>query len=240
MSMRFVFRLFVGALPFIVMPLNLSAKIITKTTTKITSKSTVKSPEKKIIEKNQTELKGRTKKAESKNVSKRNLEKDRKSTKKQPMDKKVARSSGKKEGVDHDRKRNAPSPKKVESIKATSGMKVTTLRVAGKSIKVEVASTEAEQEKGLMYRKSLPADSGMLFDFKSPAKTCMWMKNTYIPLSVAFIDVKGKVVNIEEMKARTTTTHCSQDWIRYALEMNAKWFSKHGVKPGSRVTGLPR
>ncbi len=119
-------------------------------------------------------------------------------------------------------------------------MRVTTLRAGGKSIRVEVASTEAEHERGLMYRRSLPADSGMLFDFKGPAKTCMWMKDTYIPLSVAFIDVNGKVVNIEEMKAQTTTSHCSKNWIRYALEMNAKWFSRHGVKPGSRITGLPR
>ena len=119
-------------------------------------------------------------------------------------------------------------------------MRMTTLKVGGKSIRVEVASTEAEHERGLMYRRSLAADSGMLFDFKGPAKTCMWMKDTYIPLSVAFIGTNGKVVNIEEMKPRTTTSHCSKDWIRYALEMNAKWFSRHGVKPGSRITGLPR
>lgn len=130
--------------------------------------------------------------------------------------------------------------KQTVNKKATPPMRVTTLKAGGKSIKVEVASTEAEHERGLMYRKSLPADSGMLFDFKGPAKTCMWMKDTYIPLSVAFIDVNGKVVNIEEMKAQTTTSHCSKNWIRYALEMNAKWFSRHGVKPGSRITGLPR
>ncbi len=118
-------------------------------------------------------------------------------------------------------------------------MRVITLKAGGKSIRVEVASTAAEQERGLMFRKSLPADSGMLFDFKEPVKTCMWMKNTYIPLSVAFIDAKGKIVNIEEMKAKTTTSHCSKNWVRYALEMNAKWFSKYGIKPGSRIKGLP-
>ncbi len=132
------------------------------------------------------------------------------------------------------RKRNVAKNNK------TPRMRMTTLRAGKKSIRVEVASTEAEHERGLMYRRSLPADSGMLFDFKGPAKTCMWMKDTYIPLSVAFIDVNGKVVNIEEMKARTTTSHCSKDWIRYALEMNAKWFSRNGVRPGSRIKGLPR
>ncbi len=124
--------------------------------------------------------------------------------------------------------------------KSEPKMRMTTLKVGGRNIQVEVASTAAEQERGLMYRKSLAADGGMLFDFQGPAKTCMWMKDTYIPLSVAFIDAKGKVVNIEEMKPKTTTSHCSKDWIRYALEMNAKWFSRHGVKPGSRVSGLPR
>lgn len=133
------------------------------------------------------------------------------------------------------------SPKKAATAYlGSSGMRIATLHAGGAAIRAEVASTKAQHEKGLMYRKSLPADSGMLFDFKSPAKTCMWMKNTYIPLSVAFIDVHGKVVNIEEMKAMTKTTHCSKDWIRYALEMNAKWFSKHGVKRGSKITGLPR
>ena len=126
------------------------------------------------------------------------------------------------------------------AVKSEPKMRMTTLKVGGRNIQVEVASTAAEQERGLMYRKSLPADGGMLFDFKGPAKTCMWMKDTYIPLSVAFIDAKGKVVNIEEMKPKTTTSHCSKDWIRYALEMNAKWFSRHGVRAGSRVSGLPR
>ena len=132
------------------------------------------------------------------------------------------------------------SRKQAVAHQDTAKMRMTTLKVGGKSIRVEVASTEAEHERGLMYRRSLAADSGMLFDFKGPAKTCMWMKDTYIPLSVAFIGTNGKVVNIEEMKPRTTTSHCSKDWIRYALEMNAKWFSRHGVKPGSRITGLPR
>ena len=144
------------------------------------------------------------------------------------------KSTAGKKATQTSRKRNVAKDNK------TPRMRMTTLRAGKKSIRVEVASTEAEHERGLMYRKSLPADSGMLFDFKGPAKTCMWMKDTYIPLSVAFIDVNGKVVNIEEMKARTTTSHCSKDWIRYALEMNAKWFSRNGVKPGSRIKGLPR
>ena len=138
-------------------------------------------------------------------------------------------------------KRTAKTSRKQAAARQDAAkMRMATLKAGGKSIRVEVASTEAEMEKGLMYRKSLAADGGMLFDFKGSVKTCMWMKNTYIPLSVAFIGTNGKVVNIEEMKPRTTTSHCSKDWIRYALEMNAKWFSRHGIRPGSRITGLPR
>lgn len=111
---------------------------------------------------------------------------------------------------------------------------------AGKQIiHAEVAATDAERERGLMYRKSLPKNSGMLFVFDRPARSCMWMKNTAIPLSVAFIDGDGVIVNIEEMAPFTTESHCSAGWIRYALEMNARWFDKNGLKPGNRIAGLP-
>ena len=111
---------------------------------------------------------------------------------------------------------------------------------AGKQIiHAEVAATDAERERGLMYRRSLPENSGMLFVFDRPARSCMWMKNTPIPLSVAFIDQDGAIVNIEEMEPFTLESHCSAGWIRYALEMNAKWFERNGLKPGSRIGGLP-
>lgn len=108
----------------------------------------------------------------------------------------------------------------------------------GKIIRAEVAATDAQRERGLMYRKSLPENNGMLFVFDRPARSCMWMKNTAIPLSVAFIDHEGVIVNIEEMEPFTTDSHCSAGWIRYALEMNAGWFRKNGLKSGSRVEGL--
>ena len=112
------------------------------------------------------------------------------------------------------------------------------LKAGGKIVHAEVAATDAQRERGLMYRKSLPENNGMLFVFDRPARSCMWMKNTAIPLSVAFIDHEGGIVNIEEMEPFTTDSHCSAGWIRYALEMNAGWFRKNGLKPGSRVEGL--
>ena len=115
-----------------------------------------------------------------------------------------------------------------------------TLRAGKKTIHAEVASTDVQREQGLMHRKSLPENNGMLFVFDRPARSCMWMKNTLIPLSVAFIDYDGTIVNIEEMAPMTTDSHCSAGWIRYALEMNAGWFRKNGLKPGSRISGLPK
>ena len=117
--------------------------------------------------------------------------------------------------------------------------KTVRLKAGKQIIHAEVAATEAERERGLMYRKFLPENSGMLFVFDRPARSCMWMKNTASPLSVAFIDGKGTIVNIEEMEPFTTESHCSAGWIRYALEMNATWFDRNGVKSGSRIGGLP-
>ena len=73
------------------------------------------------------------------------------------------------------------------------------LKAGGKIVHAEVAATDAQRERGLMYRKSLPENNGMLFVFDRPARSCMWMKNTAIPLSVAFIDHEGVIVNIEEI-----------------------------------------
>lgn len=219
-------------------PAKAPVKTEAKATVKKSAKSTAKTAEKKASSSARKE-KSKARKAEKDRddearTSKKNA--DRKASRRGKRDADDKKETNSRKRAAEDRK----SQKKKATAEKTVSMPVRTLRAGGTSIRAEVASTEAQHEKGLMYRKSLPANNGMLFDFKSPAKTCMWMKNTYIPLSVAFIDVNGKVVNIEEMKAMTTTTHCSKDWIRYALEMNAKWFSKHGVKPGSKITGLPR
>ena len=116
---------------------------------------------------------------------------------------------------------------------------VTTLKAGKHLIRAEVASTEAQREQGLMFRRELPKNNGMLFVFDRPARSCMWMKNTALPLSVAFIDANGTILNIGKMEPFTLDSHCSKGWIRYALEMNKNWFAKNGIKAGSKISGLP-
>ena len=116
-------------------------------------------------------------------------------------------------------------------VSLTAGMHV---------IRAEVAASEAERQQGLMYREKMGANEGMVFLFGAPASVCMWMKNTYIPLSVAFIDDNGKIVNIEDMQPQTTDSHCAKKPIRYALEMNQGWFRQKNIKPGMQIEGLPR
>lgn len=107
-------------------------------------------------------------------------------------------------------------------------------------IKAEVAAKEAERQQGLMFREKMGPNEGMVFLFDTPASVCMWMKNTLIPLSVAFLDDNGKIVNIEDMKPQTTDSHCAKKPIRYALEMNQGWFRQKNIKPGAIIEGLPR
>ena len=106
-------------------------------------------------------------------------------------------------------------------------------------IRAEVAADFASRAQGLMYRSSMPSNAGMLFIFDEAATHCMWMKNTLLPLSVAFLDEKGTVINIEDMKPQTDDSHCARRPARYALEMNGGWFAARGIKPGSRIGGIP-
>lgn len=107
-------------------------------------------------------------------------------------------------------------------------------------IKAEVAARDEERQQGLMFREKMAANEGMVFVFEAPAGVCMWMKNTLLPLSVAFIDENGKIINIEDMKPQTTESHCAKKLVRYALEMNQGWFKQKNIKPGSAIEGLPR
>jgi uncharacterized membrane protein (UPF0127 family) len=115
----------------------------------------------------------------------------------------------------------------------------TTLTAGMYVIQAEVAATPDQREQGLMFRKQMAENDGMIFLFGGPAKVCMWMKNTLIPLSVAFLDQNGKVINIEEMQPQTLTSHCSHGYVPYALEMNRGWFKQKNIKPGSIIKGLP-
>ena len=106
-------------------------------------------------------------------------------------------------------------------------------------IEAQVARTPGERATGLMFRKEMPQHEGMLFVFEYASQQCFWMKNTLLPLSAAFIDDDGTVVNVEEMKPQTLDSHCSAKPVRYVLEMNQGWFSKKGVKAGMKLTGAP-
>jgi uncharacterized membrane protein (UPF0127 family) len=108
------------------------------------------------------------------------------------------------------------------------------------NLEVEVASNKAQRSLGLMNRASMPESRGMLFVYPAPAYFCMWMKNTKIPLSVAFIDAQGQVINIEDMAPQTETNHCTQRNATYALEANRGWFANHGVSAGSQIIGLEK
>ncbi|HYX64259.1 MAG TPA: DUF192 domain-containing protein [Burkholderiales bacterium] len=106
-------------------------------------------------------------------------------------------------------------------------------------IRAEVAADLASRARGLMFRREMPSNAGMLFIFDEPGSQCMWMKNTLIPLSVAFLNDEGKIVNIEDMAPQTEDSHCARQPARYALEMNRGWFAARGIKPGTRLGGIP-
>jgi uncharacterized membrane protein (UPF0127 family) len=106
-------------------------------------------------------------------------------------------------------------------------------------ITAEVAQDNASRMRGLMFREQLPPNGGMLFVFESKGVQCMWMRNTLIPLSVAFIEDDGTIVNIEDMKPLDEMTqHCSKKPVRYALEMSKGWFAQRGIKAGARIGGI--
>jgi uncharacterized protein len=106
-------------------------------------------------------------------------------------------------------------------------------------IRAEVAADYSTRGRGLMHRKSLAPNAGMLFIFDAPAVHCMWMKNTYIPLSVAFLDEKGEIINIADMQPHSEQSQCAARPALYALEMDRGWFAARGIKPGSRLGGIP-
>ena len=114
------------------------------------------------------------------------------------------------------------------------------LSVNGHKLTAEVANTDPTRMQGLMHRRILPEDSGMLFVFPDIAHHAMWMMNTYIPLSVAFIDEKGTIINIADMEPHTRNSHPATKPAKYALEVNLGWFSRNGIKPGAKVEGIDR
>jgi uncharacterized membrane protein (UPF0127 family) len=106
-------------------------------------------------------------------------------------------------------------------------------------IDAQVAHTTEQRTIGLMFRKEMPQQEGMLFIFEQPSVQCFWMKNTLLPLTAAFVADDGTIVNLADMKPLVTDSHCSTRPVRYVLEMNQGWFAKKGLKAGAKLAGKP-
>ena len=106
-------------------------------------------------------------------------------------------------------------------------------------IDAQVALAPQERQTGLMHRKEMPQQEGMLFVFEEPAQQCFWMKNTLLPLTAAFVADDGTIVNLADMKPQTLDSHCSAKPVRYVLEMHQGWFAKRGIQAGAKLGGAP-
>ena len=115
----------------------------------------------------------------------------------------------------------------------------TTLKAGMHLIQAQVASTPQQRAVGLMHRADMPANEGMLFVFEQPAVQCFWMKNTLLPLTAAFVQDDGTVVNLADMQPQSLDSHCSAKPVRYVLEMHQGWFAKRGIQNGFRLSGPP-
>ncbi|MBV8173921.1 MAG: DUF192 domain-containing protein [Verrucomicrobia bacterium] len=121
------------------------------------------------------------------------------------------------------------------------GLKTVELKILNANLKAEVADTPQASENGLMFRDSLPEDRGMLFVFEQPKTASFWMRNTKIPLSIAYIDSTGKILEIRSLKPLDETAVLSaSDRVAFALEVNQGWFGRHGISPGAQIDGMPR
>ena len=114
-----------------------------------------------------------------------------------------------------------------------------TLTIGKQKLVVEVVTTPDQRATGLMNRFSLQPDHGMLFVFDRPQPLAFWMKNTYIPLSIAFVDANGAILNIEDMQPQDESTHSSKGNALYAIEMKRGWFAGKQIEAGAKVNGLP-
>lgn len=114
------------------------------------------------------------------------------------------------------------------------------LIVGGQTLRAELAATPADRQRGLMGRTHLAADAGMLFVFDAPGRHCFWMRDTPLPLTIAFIDATGQVVHRADMQPRTDTLHCPPTAVRYALEIAQGSHLRAQLAPGAQLQGLPR
>lgn len=113
----------------------------------------------------------------------------------------------------------------------------TQLSVGLYKIDAQVAQTPRQREIGLMFRKEMPQSEGMIFVFEQPATQCFWMRNTLLPLTAAFVADDGRIVNLVDMQPMTENSHCSEEPVRYVLEMNQGWFAKKNIRKGAKLGG---
>ena len=125
------------------------------------------------------------------------------------------------------------------SAGAVDKLETTSLTIADVEVTLELADQPMERSQGLMHRKTLGENEGMLFVYPEPAPRSFWMENTSIPLSIAFIDATGRVLNVEDMKPFDRNSTPSAGDALYVLEMNKGWFDEHGIERGSVIRGLP-
>ena len=126
------------------------------------------------------------------------------------------------------------------AVLAQGAMPMLELTAGMYRIEAEVAANQPNRMLGLMNRRAMEQHHGMLFVFPERNTHCMWMRNTLLPLSVAFLDEEGAIINIEDMQPQTEDNHCARVPARFALEMNLGWFAQRGLKPGSRIRGVDR
>ncbi len=126
------------------------------------------------------------------------------------------------------------------SVSASAEIPTIHLKVSGHTLSAEVAYKKESRIRGLMYRSFMDKNSGMLFVFPETTRHSMWMINTYIPLSIAFLDKNGIILNIIDMSPHTKTKHTAASEAKYALEMNLGWFSAKNIKAGKKITGLEK
>jgi uncharacterized protein len=129
---------------------------------------------------------------------------------------------------------------KTPEDKPQTGLPKITLNAGAQTIHADIAATENTRQTGLMFRKQMGKNDGMLFVFPQLGYHAMWMRNTLIPLSVAYMDDTGKILSIHEMAPQTETSHQAAGPARFALEMNAAWFSTHKINVGDTILGLAK
>lgn len=121
------------------------------------------------------------------------------------------------------------------------GLPVIPLSIAGQTLDTEVAASPDQQQRGLMFRESMPENHAMLFVFEGPRQASFWMRNTRIPLSIAYLDAAGNILEIHDMQPFDETSIRSRSAaVAFALEVNQGWFRKQGIGPGDRVSGLDK